>query len=388
MKFFHLSDLHFGKQLHGYDLTEEQRKCVRDMIDAAAKELPDAVVIAGDIYDRSVPSGSAMTLLEELFAGLDGISQKRKPIEILVIAGNHDSPQRLQYGSTFLKRHHIHIAVFPPQEENGRMQKVTLQDEYGAVHFYLLPYTRPGMLRHMMPERDAVTAQDAVRYLLGREEIDWEERNVFVSHQFYMSQGKSPQSCDSESPCLSVGGLDSVDAALVEKFDYVALGHLHSPQKVGEGMVRYCGTPYPYSVSEAGQDKSVTVVELGKKGEVSIRLLPFLQERNVIRVRGTLKEVTQRCGDGICHDYASIVLTDEEALDAPKDYLEHYYDHILEIQVDNSRMRRIQKEEMSDVRELTPGEAFAGFFHDIAGRPMEEQEARAFEMILKEVAEV
>lgn len=388
MKFFHLSDLHFGKQLHGYDLVIEQRKCIQDILKAVGRELPDAIIIAGDIYDRSVPSGNAMTLLEELFLGIDEISEQTKPIEILVIAGNHDSAQRLRYGSSFLKRHHIHIAVVPPQEEGERLQKVILTDEYGAVNFYLLPYTRPGMIRHLVSESELVTTEAAVRYLLEQEKIDWTQRNVLVSHQFYVSGGKQPLQCDSEAPCLSVGGLDAVDTASVEQFDYVALGHIHSPQKLGAEKIRYCGTMYPYSVSEAGQEKSITVVEMGKKGELELRFLPFCPEHDVRRLRGTLEEIVanaSKAGETICHDYVSIVLTDEETVDSPKDYLEHYYDHILEIRIDNQRTRQILEEEFAEIRELTPLEAFESFFHDVTGRSMNMQEQQALQDILKEI---
>ena len=388
MKFLHLSDLHFGKQLHGYDLAEEQRRCIRDILEAVRKELPDAVVIAGDIYDHSVPSGDAMTLLEEMLLGIDGAAGLEKPVEIMIIAGNHDSVQRLRYGSSFLERHHIHIAVLPPQEEGERLQKIVLTDRHGAVNFYLLPFVRPGMLRQRVPEGTIAATEDAVRYLLEQEEIDWSQRNVLVSHQFYMNGGKHPVQCDSEAPCLSVGGLDRVDTTLVEHFDYVALGHIHSPQALGNEKIRYCGTMYPYSVSEEGQEKSVTVVEMEEKGKVSLRFLPFLPEHTVRSIRGTLKEIAeeaQKNGGTVCHDYVRIILTDEEAVDSPKDYLEHYYDHILEITIDNRRTRQILEESTSDIRELTLLEAFEGFFGEVMGRPMNEREEKAFQGILEEL---
>lgn len=383
MKFFHLSDLHFGKQLHGYDLTEEQRKVIRDIVEAAEAERPDAIVIAGDIYDRSVPSGSAMTLLEELFLGIDGLG-----IELLVIAGNHDSAPRLRYGSKFLQRHHIHIAVFPPMEENERMQKVTLADGYGAVNFYLLPYTNAGMLRGLAGEERLGSADDAVRFLLDREGIDWSGRNVLVSHQFYLHNGKEPQQCDSEAPRLYVGGLDAVNTTTVEKFDYAALGHIHSPQNLGCGHIRYCGTPYPYSVSEAGQEKSISVVEMGAKGEVSVRCVPLEPYRRLRCLRGTLGEVASMAGEaGSGSDYVSITLTDEEPLDAPKDYLERYFDHILEVRIDNLRSRRMFAEEIQDMQEMTPCEAFEAFFADTAGREMDDREKAVLLDILKELSD-
>ena len=408
MKFFHLSDLHFGKQLHGYDLIEEQQKIIQDVIEAARVEEPDAIVIAGDVYDKSVPSGSAMKLLEELFLGLDALSEERKresnvlsqkqksgkcfveqkAIEVLLIAGNHDSAPRLDYGSSFLERHHIHIAVCPPQEESERLQKVTLTDEVGEVNFYLLPYVSTGMLRTLAGDEQLHSADDAVRFLLEREQIDWSERNVLVSHQFYLSGGTEPKQCDSESPRLYVGGLDGVNTTTVEKFDYVALGHIHSPQKLGLEHIHYCGTPYAYSVSEAGQEKSITVVEMGAKGELSLCYLPFEPLRKVCKLTGKLQELGEMAGENgekKCQNYVSITLTDEEPLEAPKDYLEHYYERILEIKIDNVRSRRIFEEEISDMQELTPLEAFRTFFADTAGREMTEQEETILQDILDEI---
>lgn len=408
MKFFHLSDLHFGKLLHGYDLVEEQRKLIQDILDMAIKELPDAILISGDIYDRSIPSALAMTLLEEFLLGIDRISEQKKQIEILVIAGNHDSAQRLSYGSAFLERHHIHIAVLPPQEETEKIQKITLQDSYGNVNFYLLPYTKPGMIRHLSQTETIQNSNDAICYLLERENIDWEQRNVLLSHQFYANAGREPEQCDSESPRLYVGGLDVVDTTVVERFDYVALGHIHSPQNLGHKHIRYCGTPLKYSVSEAGQKKSVTMVELGKKGDISYQYLPITPLRNVRSLRGTLEEIAEKSTrqegiilensrqegvgpendineDTICHDYVSITLTDEEILDHPKEYLENYFDHILEVQIDNKRTKKILEEEIIDMQELTPLEAFRAFFSNAAGRKMTAQEEDRLQSILEEI---
>ena len=388
MKFFHLSDLHFGKQLHGYDLIEEQRKIIQDIIEAAKAEKPDAIVIAGDVYDKAVPSGNAMKLLEEFLLGIDELSREQKAIEVLVIAGNHDSAPRLDYGSAFLERHHIHIAVFPPQEDGERLEKVTIPDAFGGVNFYLLPYVSTGMLRTLTGGGQLHSADDAVRFLLEREQINWSERNVLVSHQFYLNRGVEPVQCDSESPRLYIGGLDGVNTTTVDKFDYVALGHIHSPQKLGTERIRYCGTPYAYSVSEAGQEKSITVVEMGEKGDLSLRYLPFEPLRSVRKLTGTLQELIcalEENGEKVCQDYVSITLTDEEPLAAPKDYLEHYYERILEIKIDNVRSRQILEEEISDMQELTPFEAFQTFFADTTGREMTEQEENILQEILEEV---
>lgn len=383
MKFFHVGDLHLGKQLHGYDLIKDQEAMLNELLSYMKAEQPDAVLIAGDIYDRSVPSGTAMQLLESFLIQADELAKHQKAIEIIVIAGNHDAAKRLQYGSLFMKRHHIHIAVMPPQKESEYLEQVTLEDQEGAVHFYLLPYTKTGMIRHWADTDELTSTQDAIKLLLEREKIDWNERNVLLSHQFYLPVKGDTMLCDSEVPSFQVGGLDSISTTLVEKFDYVALGHIHSPQDLGDRHIRYAGTPLKYSVSEADQKKSITVVEMGKKGELSYRYLPIHPLHDVRALRGKMEELAVQCTQIPCHDYVSIVLTDEEAVQQPRDYLEKYYDHILEIQIDNTRTRQIMEEEIPELKELSLEDAFMTFFQKSTGRPMNEDEHKKFVHIIE-----
>lgn len=383
MKFFHVGDLHLGKQLHGYDLIKDQEHMLEELLSYIKKEQPDAVLIAGDIYDRAVPSGTAMQLLEQFFIQADELAKEQKAVEIILIAGNHDAAKRLQYGSSFMKRHHIHIAVMPPQQEDAYLEQVTLTDQEGVVHFYLLPYTKPGMIRHWVEQEELANTQDAVKFLLEREQIDWNERNVLLSHQFYLHANEDTVLCDSETPSFSVGGLDSIATTFVDKFDYVALGHIHSPQNLGDPHIRYAGTPLKYSVSEADQNKSITVVEMGKKGEISYRYLPIHPLHDVRALRGKMEELAAQCTEIPCHDYVSIVLTDEEAVQQPRDYLEKYYDHILEIQIDNTRTRQIMEEEIPALKEMSLEEAFMTFFQESTGRPMNEDEQKKFAQIIE-----
>ncbi len=383
MKFFHVGDLHLGKQLHGYDLIKDQEHMLEELLFYIKKEQPDAVLIAGDIYDRAVPSGTAMQLLEQFFIQADELAKEQKAVEIILIAGNHDAAKRLQYGSSFMKRHHIHIAVMPPQQEDAYLEQVTLTDQEGVVHFYLLPYTKPGMIRHWVEQEELANTQDAVKFLLERETIDWNERNVLLSHQFYLHANEDTVLCDSETPSFSVGGLDSIATTFVDKFDYVALGHIHSPQNLGDPHIRYAGTPLKYSVSEADQNKSITVVEMGKKGEISYRYLPIHPLHDVRALRGKMEELAAQCTEIPCHDYVSIVLTDEEAVQQPRDYLEKYYDHILEIQIDNTRTRQIMEEEIPALKEMSLEGAFMTFFKESTGRPMNEDEQKKFAQIIE-----
>lgn len=384
MKFFHLSDLHLGKVLHHYDLEKEQRVWMEQIVQMAREEKPDAIVIAGDIYDKSVPSASATNLLDEFLLALSELNTREHTMEVLIIAGNHDNAARLNYGSAFLKKHHIHIAACPPQTEEEFLQKVVFEDVYGEVVCYLLPFTKPGMLRKMEHAEKIESCEQAVSYLLEREQIDTGKRNILVSHQFYVNGGQEPKSCQSEMVRATVGGLDSVDIRVVSAFDYVALGHIHSPQVIGRQHIRYCGTPYKYSVSEAMQEKSVTVVSMGKKGECTYRQLPLKPKKDVIQREGTMEELVKEYSEKPCSHYASLTLTDEEYIDIPKDYLDNYYDSILEIKIKNSRTEAVFSESKALGKPLTPYEAFCDFFYEINQREMNEEEKRLFSDILEE----
>lgn len=282
MKFFHVGDLHLGKQLHGYDLIKDQEHMLEELLSYIKKEQPDAVLIAGDIYDRAVPSGTAMQLLEQFFIQADELAKEQKAVEIILIAGNHDAAKRLQYGSSFMKRHHIHIAVMPPQQEDANLEQVTLTDQEGVVHFYLLPYTKPGMIRHWVEQEELANTQDAVKFLLEREQIDWNERNVLLSHQFYLHANEDTVLCDSETPSFSVGGLDSIATTFVDKFDYVALGHIHSPQNLGDPHIRYAGTPLNILSVRQIKTKALLLWKWAKK--VRFHIIIFLSIRYMMYV--------------------------------------------------------------------------------------------------------
>lgn len=227
MKFFHLSDLHIGKQLHHYNLREDQEHILAEVLSYAASIHPDAIVIAGDIYDKSVPSAEAVSLFDEFLTALAKIEPV---IPVLIISGNHDSAQRLDYASRLLGSHQIYIAGQAPEEEEDGLKKITLTDAFGEVDFWLLPFLKPGYVRKIFGGEVPESYTAAVQGILEREKIDFSRRNVLVSHQFYTGKGQTPTTCESE--VLSVGGIDNVDISVVQEFDYVALGHLHGAQRV------------------------------------------------------------------------------------------------------------------------------------------------------------
>lgn len=379
MKFFHLSDLHIGKQLHRYNLKEDQQVILKEVITYAKELRPDAIVIAGDIYDKSVPSAEAVNVFDEFLTDLSEITPE---IPILIISGNHDSPDRLKYASEILKRHHIYLAGNVPERSEEHIEKVTLHDAYGEVDFYLLPFMKPAYVRNIFVDETPETYSDAVREIIKREKIDYKDkRNVLVSHQFYVGEkAESPETCDSE--VFSVGGIDNVDIGSVKEFDYVALGHLHGAQCIGKPEIRYCGTLLKYSVSESTQNKSLTVVTLKAKGEKpEIENYPLHPLRDVRKKKGTLDEIIKEAQETEKDDYISITLTDEIDPYKPKEQLERIFSHILEIRVDNQRTRTKLKEMDEELVMKDPFTSFAEFYKEMQGREMNGEE----ETIMKEI---
>lgn len=399
MKLFHLSDLHIGKLLCGYSLKENQERVLSRIVAYAQEEHPDAILICGDIYDKSAPSGEAYVMFDRF---LEALSEIRPRIPVFIIAGNHDSPERLSYASAFLEKHSIYLSVFPPIQEDEYLKKITLEDEYGPVDFYLLPFLKPGYLRPLLPEGSAFSYEEAVRFLLSREKIDPGRRNVILSHQFYTAGQSEPETCDSEIAVAMAGGLDRIDISVLDAFDYAALGHLHGSQKVGRMSTRYCGTPYKYSVSEEHHHKAVTVVELGKKGEEpQLRFLPLSGLQDVRRLRGTLEEVLEAAESaapspsagqpsvsGVCHDFVSVTITDEQEPYRIRERLEERYDHLLELRVDNARTRaRMAESGTENDPAPEPMEAFRQFYETVNHTPLPEEGERVMKWLIREIQE-
>ena len=378
MKFFHISDLHLGRSLNGWDLADPQRFMLAQIVEKARQYRPDAIVIAGDVYDKAVPSVDAFAMLDEFLCDLGGIDPV---IPVMIIAGNHDSAVRLNFASSFLERHQIYISVMPPRTAEEHLKKVVLSDDHGPVNFYLLPFTKPGFVRELFPDK-ALTYEAAVAGLLEREDIDPAMRNVLVAHQFFVSGQTSPEKCESELSYLSVGGVDSIDTRVAGDFDYVALGHIHGRQSIGSPCIRYSGTPYKYSVSEAGHQKSITMVTLGEKGaEPEITYLDLECRPQVRRLKGSLKEILAQA-EGGCDDFVSITLTDENPV-RPRDFLDEVYSRILEVRVDNTQTRTLLAGQETIEEFPEPSRAFADFFREINGADMNEVQQAEVEDVVE-----
>lgn len=381
MKFFHISDLHIGRQLSGYSLKDSQEKALSQIVGYAESERPDAILICGDIYDKAAPPADAYTLFDSFLNRLASIEPS---VPVMIIAGNHDSPERLSYASSFLKRHNIHIAAMPPSSPGERLKKVTLQDRWGKVNFYLFPFIRPGYVRHLFEDGRVTGYDSAFRAVLEQELLCPEDRNVILAHQFFTSGGGKPELCESETAVLTSGGLDQIDVSALSPFDYAALGHLHGPQKVGEERFRYSGTPYKYSVSEEHHKKGVTVVTLEEKGRIITGRLPLTCIPDVRTLRGTLPEVLLMADEVNRYDYVAITLTDETEVFDMKDQLEETYENILQIRIDNERTRKRLKEEGEEIRIPDPFESFSRFYEKVRRCPMTKEQEDIMRRVIGE----
>lgn len=377
MKFFHLSDLHIGKQLHLYSLKEEQRAVLNEIIQYAEKEKPQAIVIAGDVYDKSVPSAEAVAVFDEFIRKLSELSLK-----ILVISGNHDSPERLEFAGSLLEKQGLYIAGLPPVNESDHIKKVVLCDEEGEVCFWLLPFLKPSYVRGIFPEKENLSYTEAVKMLLEREEMDLSVRNVLVTHQFFTASGKEPLRSDSET--VYVGGAGNVDISAVQNFDYVAMGHIHKAQSVGEERFRYCGTLLKYSAGESKDTKTLTSVTLGKKGEsLKIEELPLRPIRDVQQLKGRFEELMKLGTE----DYVSLTLTDEKMPYQPREQLEKVFPNILELKVENTRTKRELSGFLKEAVQAEPCVLFENFYEEIHGIAMTKEEKKLVGEILEKVQE-
>ncbi len=334
MRFFHLGDLHIGKQLHGFSLIEDQKAVLDQVVALASVQKPDAVLVAGDLYDRSIPPGEAVCVLDDFLTGLAGLG-----VPVFLVSGNHDSPERLSFGSRLMRSTGVHLCG----GFTGCLESVRLHDPYGPVDIHLLPFVKPGMVRPFYPDAAIESYDEAVRTVIGAATLDAGARHVLVAHQFITSSGREPERSDSET--FAVGGVDNIDASAFASFDYVALGHLHGPQAIGREAVRYAGSPLKYSFSEVHHRKGVVQVDLGAGGELDIMLLPLAPARDLREVRGPLAALlatAQESGtaDGApCQDYIRAVLTDEDELFDPYGQLRLFYPNLMTLDFENSRTR-------------------------------------------------
>lgn len=363
MKIFHLSDLHIGLKLINRDLREDQEYIFDQIVDYIKREKPQALVIAGDIYDKAVPSAEAVEVFDHLIGNL---MTAEPDLTVMIISGNHDSGPRVNCFRSVLSRQRLHMVGVPPRKEMEKIEKVTLKDSYGNVNFYLLPFVKPSMVKEITgtdENGNNLSYNDTIHRLIEREEIDQNERNIFVSHQFYLPAGKTADDVERmDSEIRTVGNIDEISADILERFDYAALGHIHKPMKVGRDIFRYCGTPLACSVSEAGQQKGILMVDIfEKEKEPEITVLPLNPLRQVRVIKGKLEEVLKQ----ECEDYVTVILTDKVDLDVidMQDRLRLAFPRLLEIRREGQR-RNILKTSLEEQKLLDPFQLCCSFLKD------------------------
>lgn len=377
MKFLHLADLHLGKRVNGFSMLEDQAHILRQILAILDDEQPDGVLIAGDVYDKSVPSVEAVELLDGFLTEL-----RARGVPVLLISGNHDSPERLAFGGRVMDSCGIHISPV----YDGALAPVTLQDAFGPVHVWLLPFVKPAHVRRWFPDADIESYTDAMAEAVAHMDIDTAARNVLVTHQFVTGGTRSG------SEELSVGGTDNVDSGVFAPFDYVALGHLHGAQHIGRETIRYAGSPLKYSFSEARQHKSVTVVTLGEKGDVQVRTVALTPLRELREIRGSYDELTARSfyeHTTYRSDYLHLILTDEQDVFDAMSRLRTIYPYLMTLDYDNARTRAAGGMFVpAGMERRTPSELFEALYLRQNHRPMSEVQRAYIAQLMEQIMEV
>lgn len=375
MKFVHLSDLHIGKRFGEASLIEDQEYILNNIIKIIDEEKPNAVIIAGDVYDKAVPSAEAVQLFDVFLCNLS-----ERKLQVFVISGNHDSPERIAFGSRLMNKSGIYMSPV----YDGTITPVEIEDEYGKVLIHMLPFVKPAHVRNVFPDAEIQGYTEALRCVINNMNIDSNCRNILITHQFVTGAETSG------SEELSVGGSDNVDVSVFDAFDYVALGHIHRAQRVGRETVRYSGTPLKYSFAECNHKKSVTVVEMGSKGEVVIRLVELVPKRYVREIKGLYSEITRRdfYAETSCDDYLHVILTDEEDIPEALGKLRVIYPNIRSLDYDNKRTRGSGiVEDACEVANKSPLDIFAEFYEKRNSQPMSEVQTKFVKSLIERIEE-
>ena len=376
MKLIHLSDIHLGKRVNEFSMLEDQAHILKKILAVVDEEKPNGVLIAGDVYDKSVPSTEAVQLFDDFLVRL---AERKLPV--FIISGNHDSPERLSFANRLIDAVGIHLAPV----YNGVVEPITLSDEYGPVNVYMLPFIKPAHVRGFFPDTEITGYSDAVAAAIGRMNIDKTQRNVLITHQFVTGAQRS----DSEE--LSVGGTDNIGAEVFCDFDYVALGHIHGPQNMDSGRIRYCGSPLKYSFSEAAQQKSVTVAELKEKGTLEIHTVPLIPRRDMVELKGSYQQLTLREfyeNTTYQEDYTHITLTDEEDIPDAVAKLRTVYHNLMKLDYDNTRTRHSAAiSGAENVETRSPIDLFAEFYKLQNGLPMSAEQTELVASLIEKIWE-
>ena len=376
MKFMHLGDLHLGKSLSDFDLYDDQKYILDELMEIIDREKVDALLIAGDVYDKSVPSEGAIDLLDYFLKSLSD-----KGTKVYMISGNHDSDDRLNYGSSLFSANNIFIsAIF-----DGTLNKYEISDNNIKVNIYLLPFVKASQVKHFYPDAQIENYEDAVRTIIENTDIGEECANILVAHQF-VAGSEDPHLAGSESVAAqSVGTVERISAAVFDRFDYVALGHIHSPQKVGREEVRYCGSPLKYSLSEVNNDKSVPIITIESGAEPKIDLIPLKPKRDMRHIRGKFKDLLEKENITDPEDFIYATLTDEETINDAMSIFQQYYPNTVRIDYDNKRTRELEQVDISNIAgNKSFAELIGDFYSLMYGCEMTDEELQVMEMAARE----
>ena len=375
MRFMHLSDLHLGKRVHNFSMIEDQRYILSQIENIMDEEKITNVIIAGDVYDKPVPSAEAVALFDEFL-----VSLAKKNVKVFVISGNHDSAERIAFGEKLMRQSQVYMSPV----YHGEIEPVVLEDAYGKVNVFLLPFVKPAQVRHFCKEEKIKDYTEALRCVIERMNVKKEDRNLLVCHQFVTGATRS------ESEEISVGGLDNVDANVFEPFDYVALGHIHGPQNIVSGQIRYCGTPLKYSFSEANHQKSVTLVDLGEKGEVFVETKPLKPFRDMVKIKGFFEEITKRTyyEKMDTESYLHITLLDEQDVPNAFGKLATIFPNLMQLRYENSRtMNATEELENEEGFNMAPEMLFSKFYETMNNQPMTEEQSDYMQEMIEKIWE-
>lgn len=376
MKLIHLSDLHLGKRVNEFSMLEDQQFILTKIINIIDEQKPDGVIIAGDVYDKSVPSAEAVELFDDFLVRLS-----KRDLKVFVISGNHDSAERIAFGGRLMNKSGIYMSPV----YNGKVEPITINDEWGEINVYMLPFVKPTNVRRYYPESEIVTYTDAVKTAVDGMNIDASKRNILVTHQFVTGALRT------ESEDISVGGTDNVDASVFADFDYVALGHIHRSQSCTSNFIRYSGTPLKYSFSEVGDNKSVTVVTIKAKGDITLDFISLTPKRDMVEIKGSYEELTLKSfweNTTYNEDYMHITLTDEEDVPDALARLRVIYKNIMKLDYDNKRTRTInQINGAENVKEKSPFEHFSEFYELQNGQPLSNEQSELVKSIIEQIWE-
>nr|WP_300409087.1 exonuclease SbcCD subunit D [uncultured Ruminococcus sp.] len=375
MKIMHLSDLHIGKRVNEYSMLQDQIYILKEILQIIDDEKVETVIIAGDVYDRSLPPNEALELFDEFLYQLSS-----RNVNVFVISGNHDSPERISYGGRMMTENKIFLSPV----YDGNVKPITLNDDYGEVNFYLLPFVRPADIRRYFPDENIENYTDAVKVAIDNMNVDFNERNILVTHQFVTGAELS------ESEDIIVGGTDNVSGEVFDGFDYVALGHIHREQTVGKDNIRYCGTPLKYSFSEAKNIKSVTILDFNDKGNIEYSKIPLTPFRDMREIRGTYYELTLKSSyeSTNTEDYLHITLTDEEDIPDAIGKLRSIYPNIMKLDYDNLRTRGSGTvDAIENIESKSPFELFADLFKQQNNQDMSEEQEEIMRNLIDKIWE-